>query len=47
LFAAGERQHREGYQTQGADRNPEQFFPDIHRLNPTRADEILAKTKAR
>src|SRR5207247_2988795 len=33
-------------QTQSADRDPEQFLPDIHRLNPRQADEILGETKA-
>ena len=46
LFAARKRQHDDRHQAQGRDGNPKQFFPDIHRLNLMRADEILGETKA-
>jgi hypothetical protein len=46
LFAAGKGEHGESQQTQGADRDPKQLLPNIHRLNPTRAGEILGETNA-
>ena len=46
LFAARKRQdHDRQPAPKRRDRNPEQFLPDIHRLNLMRANEILGETK--
>ena len=45
LFATGKPENGQRQQSQNADGDPQQFFPNIHQLNPRRADEILDETK--